>query len=161
MTRADDGRAARVQVYFENPKVEVALRREARAAKIPLSRAAERAIERGLVRRPGADPEDRLLRLDRALRDHMRSMARDMAILQELVVELARALFLRLPDSPADEDAVLQAAAAARIERLLDAAAARIAAGPPAGEAHAPDAASSGVTRLDGAEPRTFGAPAE
>ncbi|HET6971768.1 MAG TPA: hypothetical protein VFH92_11625 [Phenylobacterium sp.] len=139
--------------------MELALRREARAAKVPLSRAAERAIERGLVRRPSADPEDRLLRLDRALRDHMRSTARDMAILQELVVELARALFLRLPDSPGDADALLQAAAAARVERLLDAAAARIAAGSPdhsAVDAAAASSEANGMAHRNGAEVRTF-----
>lgn len=129
MSRREDHPTARVQVYFENPRIETALRREARAAKIPLSRAAERAIERGLLKRPTADPEDRLLNLERSLRDHMRSTARDMAILQELVVELARLILLRLPDTPADEDALLQAAADSRIERLLDAAAARIAMG--------------------------------
>jgi hypothetical protein len=132
MSRREDHPTARVQVYFENPRIETALRREARAAKIPLSRAAERAIERGLLKRPTADPEDRLLNLERSLRDHMRSTARDMAILQELVVELARLILLRLPDTPADEDALLQAAADSRIERLLDAAAARIATGAPA-----------------------------
>lgn len=131
MSRREDHPTARVQVYFENPRIETALRREARAAKIPLSRAAERAIERGLLKRPTADPEDRLLNLERSLRDHMRSTARDMAILQELVVELARLILLRLPDTPADEDALLQAAADSRIERLLDAAAARIATGGP------------------------------
>jgi hypothetical protein len=129
MSKRDEQPTARVQVYFENPKVEAALRREARAAKIPLSRAAERAIERGLIRRPQGDPDDRLLSLERSLRDHMRNTARDMVILQELLVELARAMFLRLPDTPADEDPLLKAAAEARIERLLDAAAARIAAG--------------------------------
>lgn len=129
MTRKDEAPTVRVQVYFENPKIEKALRREASAARIPLSRAAERAIARGLIKRPNADPEDRLLNLDRALRDHMRSTARDMTIVQELVVELARALFLRLPDSPADEDRLLQAVADARIGRMLDATAARIAAG--------------------------------
>lgn len=143
MSKRDDQPTARVQVYFENPKVEAALRREARAAKIPLSRAAERVIERGLLRRPQGDPEDRLLNLERSLRDHMRSTARDMTILQELLVELARAMFLRLPDVPADQDSLLQAAAEARIERLLDAAAARIAAGgsarPPAPSAPAPN----------------------
>lgn len=131
MSKRDEHPTARVQVYFENPRIETALRREARAGKIPLSRAAERAIERGLLKRPTADPEDRLLNLDRSLRDHMRSTARDMAILQELVVELARLILLRLPDTPADEDVLLQAAADTRIERLLDAAAARIAAGDP------------------------------
>jgi len=132
MSKRDEQPTARVQVYFENPRIETALRREARAAKIPLSRAAERAIERGLLKRPTADPEDRLLNLERSLRDHMRSTARDMAILQELVVELARLILLRLPDTPADEDALLQAAADSRIERLLDTAAARIATGGPA-----------------------------
>lgn len=131
MSKREEHPTTRVQVYFENPRIETALRREARAAKIPLSRAAERAIERGLLKRPTADPEDRLLNLERSLRDHMRSTARDMAILQELVVELARLILLRLPDTPADEDALLQAAADSRIERLLDAAAARIAAGGP------------------------------
>lgn len=119
---------ARVQVYFENPKVEAALRREARVTKVPMSRAAERAIERGLQRRPQADPEDRLLSLDRALRDHMRATARDMTILQELVVEFARAFFARLPDSPADSDPLLKAAVEARIEKMLDQAAFRISA---------------------------------
>jgi hypothetical protein len=129
MTKRDDQPTPRVQVYFENPKVEVALRREARAGKLTLSRAAERAIARGLQKRPAADPEDRLLNLDRALRDHMRATARDMSIVQELLVELARAFFARLPDTAADQDPLLRAAVEARIERMLDAAAARIVAG--------------------------------
>lgn len=129
MSSRPDAPTTRVQVYFENPKVEKALRREAAVAKIPLSRAAERAIERGLQKRPTADPEDRLLNLDRALRDHMRSTRRDMALLQEMIAELVRALFLRLPDSPGDDDALLQAAADARVNRLVDVVVARVAAG--------------------------------
>jgi hypothetical protein len=129
MAKADDRPTPRVQVYFENPKTELALRREARANRMTLSRAAEQAIARGLQRRPAADPEDRVLALDRALRDHMRAMARDMTIVQELLVEFARAFFSRLPDTAADQDPVLRAAVEARIERLLDAAAARIGAG--------------------------------
>lgn len=129
MARADDKPTPRVQVYFENPKTELSLRREARAAKLTLSRAAEQAIARGLLKRPQADPEDRLLNLERALRDHMRAMARDVTILMELQIEFARAFFARLPDSPADDDPVLKAAVEARIQRLLDAAAAVIVAG--------------------------------
>jgi hypothetical protein len=144
MTRRDDQPTARVQVYFENPKVETALRREARAARIPLSRAAERAIERGLAKRPSADPEDRLLNLERGFRDHMRNTARDMSIVQELLVELARTILLRLPDSPADHDPLHQAAAQARIEQMLDAAAGRIAAG-----GLAPRAARPGTNGAD------------
>jgi len=63
------------------------------------------------------------------LRDHMRSTARDMQIVQELLVELARAFFLRLPDGIVDEDPTVQAAVDRRIERMLDATAARIVAG--------------------------------
>lgn len=127
MSKGRNPPAVRVQVYFENRKLETALRREARAAKLPLSRAAERAIARGLQVRPQADPEDRLLNLDRALRDHMRAQQRDMAIVEELLVEFARAFFARLPDSPADEDPLLRASVEARIDRMLDAAAFRLA----------------------------------
>lgn len=124
-----ESRTARVQVYLTDPKIASALNREARQARIPLSQAAGRAIARGLERSVPADPEDRLLRLERALRDHMRANARDMAITQELVVEIARAFFVRLPDSLADADPLVQAAVERRIDRLLDATAARIAAG--------------------------------
>jgi hypothetical protein len=110
VARADDKPTPRVQVYFENPKTELALRREARANRVTLSRAAEQAIARGLQRRPAADPEDRVLALDRALRDHMRATARDMTIVQELLVEFARAFFARLPDTAADQDPLLRAA---------------------------------------------------
>jgi len=135
MASRDERPTPRVQVYFENPKTEVALRREARTGRLTLSRAAEQAIARGLHRRPAADPEDRLLALDRALRDHMRATARDMTIVQELLVEFARAFFSRLPDTAADHDPLLRAAVEARIERLLDATAARIVAGrPPAAD---------------------------
>ena len=121
--------AARVQVYLTDPKVFAALNREARAARTPLSQAAGRAIARGLATSAQADPDDRLLALDRALRDHMRSTARDMQIVQELLVEVARAFFLRLPDALVDQDETVQAAVDRRIEGLLDATASRIVAG--------------------------------
>jgi len=119
----------RVQVYLNDPKVMTSLNREARAGKIPLSQAAGRAIARGLQKSPHADPDDRLLTLEQSLRGHMRSTARDMQIVQELLIEVARAFFLRLPDAVVDEDPTVQAAVERRIERLLDATAARIVAG--------------------------------
>jgi len=118
-----------VQVYLNDPKVVIGLNREARAGRMPLSQAAGRAIARGLQSNPRADPDDRLETLERSLRDHMRSTARDMQIVQELLVELARAFFLRLPDAVVDEDPTVQAAVDRRIEHLLDAAATRIVAG--------------------------------
>ncbi len=150
MAKADEKPTPRVQVYFENPKTELALRREARANRMTLSRAAEQAISRGLQRRPAADSEDRLLSLDRALRDHMRATARDMTIVQELLVEFARAFFARLPDTAADQDPLLRAAVEARIGRLLDAAAARIVAG-----------GTRTTDEATAAEPRSFSTAAE
>lgn len=119
----------RVQVYLTDPRVIAALKREARSAHVPLSQAAGRAIGRGLSRSLPADPEDRLLQLDRALRDHMRSTARDVQIIQELLIEVARAFFLRLPDAVTDQDPVTRAAVDRRIETLLDDTAARLIAG--------------------------------
>ena len=121
--------ATRVQVYLTDPRVIAALTREARAANIPLSQAAGRTLARGLARSIPADPEDRLFQLDRALRDHMRSTARDVQIIQELVIEVARAFFLRLPDAVTDQDPVTRAAVDHRIEKLLDDTAARLIAG--------------------------------
>lgn len=128
MTRKEAG-ATRVQVYLNDPKITAALQREARQGRVPLSQAAGRVIARGLQRNPAADPDDRLLNLERALRDHMRSTARDMQIVQELLVEVARAFFLRLPDALVDDDPAVAAAVERRIERLLDATAARIVSG--------------------------------
>ncbi|WP_313015318.1 hypothetical protein [Brevundimonas sp.] len=103
-----------------------ALQREARSANIPISQAAGRSLAKGLARSLPADPDDRLLQLDRALRDHMRSTARDVQIIQELVIEVARAFFMRLPDAITDQDPVARAAVDRRIERLLDDTAARL-----------------------------------
>ena len=130
-----DPAATRVQVYLTDARVIAALRREARHGNMAMSQAAGQALARGLARSLPADPEDRLLHLDRALRDHMRSTARDVQILQELIVELARAFFLRLPDAVVDEDPVVLAAVERRIERLLDDTAARLVASAGAGAA--------------------------
>ena len=121
--------SARVQVYLTDPKVVSGLNREARSGKMPLSQAAGRAIARGLQKSPQADPEDRLLQLERSLRDHMRSTARDMQIVQELLVEMARAFFQRLPDAEPDDDPTVQASVDRRVDRMLNDTAARIVAG--------------------------------
>ena len=166
MTRKDT-KSARVQVYLADAKVVTALGREARTSKIPLSQAAGRAIARGLQKSLPADPDDRLLRLDRSLRDHMRSTARDMQIVQELLIEVARAFFVRLPDALIDDDPTVQAAVEHRIERLLDATAARIVSGRTAAERKARESAGEALNgeasydpdpaRAPEREARTFG----
>lgn len=126
MVRRAAQQTCRVQVYLNDPKVIASLSREAKAGRVSVSQAAGHAIARGLQSSPRADPDDRLLALEQSLRGHMRSTRQDMQIIQELVVEVARALFLRLPDSVVDQDPTVQAAVARRIERLLDDTAARI-----------------------------------
>lgn len=138
----------RVQVYLTDARVVAGLNREAKASKATLSQAAGRAIARGLAKAPQADPEDRLLQLERSLRDHMRSNSRDMQIVQEVLIEVAKAMFLRLPDAVADQDPTVQAAVDRRIDRLLDAAASRIVQGR--------DPRPEPATRFD-SEPRSFG----
>lgn len=128
MPKRDDQATARVQVYFENPKTELALRREARAGKLTLSRAAERAIERGLQLNRGKveSPEELLRAVARRLDGHAQSTRRDFGWLMELNVALARTLFLRLPERDGDRDPDLLAATEARIERFLDDVASRL-----------------------------------
>ncbi|MDQ1193903.1 hypothetical protein QE419_002669 [Brevundimonas vesicularis] len=121
--------ATRIQIYLADARVIAALQREARSSGLSVSQAAGRALARGLARSLSADPDDRLLLLDRALRDHMRSTARDVQIIQELLIEVARAFFLRLPDAVTDQDPVTRAAVDRRIERLLDDTAARLVSG--------------------------------
>lgn len=117
---------ARVQVYLNDPKLVAALNREAKTSKQPLSQAAGRAIARGLRRSVPADPEDRLLALERRFSDHARSTSRDLQILQELQLEMARAFFERLPESYVDREPTVQAAVEQRIDRLLDTVAVRM-----------------------------------
>lgn len=131
---AKDPVTVRVQVYLTDPKVIAALNREAKATKQPLSQAAGRAIARGLKRSLPADPEDRLLQLDRHIRDHVRAASRDMQVMQEVQVETLRELFQRLPETAGDRDLVAQAAADRRVERVLDRVAERIVRGRPANE---------------------------
>jgi hypothetical protein len=131
MARRIPAQACRVQVYLSDPKLVTGLNKEARASRISVSQAAGHAIARGLQTNPHVDPDDRLQSLEQSLRGHMRTTSRDMQILQELVVEVARALFVRLPDATADQDPTVQAAVERRIERMLDDTAARIVGGQP------------------------------
>lgn len=143
---------ARIQVYLASPRLAASLSREAKAAGISVSQAAARAIARGLTQSLSADPEDRLLKMERSLRDHMRATARDMIILQEVLVEIARALFLRMPDSWCDEDPTVQAAVDRRLDLMLDAAAVRIARARSASQVEADSRKAAGDAKDPGLE---------
>jgi len=129
MARRTPAQTCRVQVYLTDPKVIAGLAREARTGKVSVSQAAGHALARGLQASLRADPEDRLLALEHSLKGHMRATGRDMQIIQELLIEVARAFFLRLPDAVVDETPTVQAAVDRRIERMLDDTAARIVSG--------------------------------
>ena len=148
MTRRSPVQTCRVQVYLNDPKIIASLGREARSGRVSVSQAAGHAIARGLQTSPRADPEDRLQALEQSLRGHMRSTRQDMQIIQELVVEVARALFVRLPDAVQDQDPTVQAAVDRRIERMLDDTAARIVLGRP--DREAPRATDDGALGAPG-----------
>lgn len=67
------------------------LKREADATGASVSATAVRALARGLR---GGDADDRLLKLERKLADHMRAASRDAMVQQELIVMIARTLLL-------------------------------------------------------------------
>ena len=125
MTRKD-APSCRVQVYLNDPKIVAGLNREARTCRIPLSQAAGRAITRGLQRNEQSGDDHRLSHLQRSLQDHMKSTARDMQIVQELLIEVSRTLFQQTTKAADERDPMFQAAVDRRIERLLNATAARI-----------------------------------
>ena len=88
------------------------LKREADATGASISATAVRALARGLR---GGDADDRLLKLERKLADHMRAASRDAMVQQELIVMIARTLLLHngLEDEISDTRAH-------RVEAVID-----------------------------------------
>ncbi|HEX2562232.1 hypothetical protein [Phenylobacterium sp.] len=129
MAPASEAGMVRVQAFLSEAEVE-ALDREARFRRQSRSQAARQAIARGLSGRIPADPDDRLLNLERRLHTHMRLTVRDLRIIEELVFALTRLILTRLPETADDRDPLLQAAVEVRLQRLLDEVAAKISSGP-------------------------------
>jgi hypothetical protein len=102
------------------------LKREASVSGASISATAVRALARGLAGK--GDAEDRLLKLERRLGDHMKASARDAMIQQELLVVVARTLLLH---GGFDEDAseTMEMRVDAMIERMLARVLANITAG--------------------------------
>jgi hypothetical protein len=120
----------RVQVYLTDPKVVSGLNREARSGKMPLSQAAGRAIARGLQKQsPELIPRIACCSLNGPFAIICDPPPATCRSCRSCLIEVARAFFVRLPDAIVDEDPTVQAAVDRRIERLLDATAARIVAG--------------------------------
>ncbi|HCK83801.1 MAG TPA: hypothetical protein DHW63_04570 [Hyphomonadaceae bacterium] len=102
------------------------LKREAAANGASVSATAVRALARGLAGK--GDAEDRLLKLERRLGDHMKASARDAMISQELLVVVARTLLLH---GGLDEDAseTMEMRVDAMVDRMLARVLANITAG--------------------------------
>jgi hypothetical protein len=111
---------AKVQIYLSKSGLGAALAREANLRKLSLSQAAAAVLQRGLKGQIEADADDRLLRLERRLSDHMRLTARDLFMLEELVFIALRTLISRLPEHPAEQEASYRAGVDMAMEAVLD-----------------------------------------
>jgi hypothetical protein len=111
---------SKVQVYLSKAGLGAALAREASLRKLSLSQAAEAVLERGLKARIETDAEDRLLRLERRLSDHMRLTARDLFMLEELVFIALRTLISRIPAHEFEADPDYVAGVDLAMEGVLD-----------------------------------------
>lgn len=102
----------RISINIPRGALLTRLKREADATGASLSATAVRALSRGLR---GGDADDRLLKLERKLADHMRAASRDAMVQQELIVMIARTLLLHngLEDEISDTRAH-------RVEAVID-----------------------------------------
>lgn len=116
----------RITVNIPRGLVLQRLKREAQASGASVSATAVRALARGLAGK--GDTDDRLLKLERRLGDHMKASARDAMIQQELLVVVARTLLLH---GGFDEDAseTMEMRVDAMVDRMLAQVLANITAG--------------------------------
>lgn len=114
--RAPDQGFERITVNVPRGALLQRLKREAAASGASVSATAVRALARGLAGK--GDAEDRLLKLERRLGDHMKGSARDAMIQQELLVVVARTLLLH---GGFDEDAseTMEMRVDAMVDRML------------------------------------------
>ena len=122
---ADQG-FERITVNIPRGAVLQRLKREASASGASVSATAVRAIARGLAGK--GDTDDRLLKLERRLGDHMKASARDAMIQQELLVVVARTLLLHGGFDEEQSD-TMEMRVDALIERMLARVLANITAG--------------------------------
>ncbi|OQW60406.1 MAG: hypothetical protein A4S17_00485 [Proteobacteria bacterium HN_bin10] len=124
--RASEPGFERITVNMPRGPLLQRLKREATASGASVSATAVRALARGLAGK--GDAEDRLLKLERRLGDHMKASARDAMIQQELLVVVARTLLLH---GGFEEDATetMEMRADAMVDRMLARVLANITAG--------------------------------
>lgn len=102
----------RISINIPRGALLTRLKHEADATGASVSATAVRALARGLR---GGDADDRLLKLERKLADHMRAASRDAMVQQELIVMIARTLLLH--NGLEDE---ISETCAHRVEAVID-----------------------------------------
>jgi hypothetical protein len=117
---------SRLQVYLGDENVGAALEREAKINRISLSQAAALMIARGLKSRISADPNDRLLVLEKRLSDHMRLSARDFVIIEEMLFVSMRMMLSRFPEADEERSAPYRASVETSLQALMSEVAERV-----------------------------------
>ena len=117
---------SRLQVYLGDDNLGAALEREAKINRISLSQAAALMIARGLKSRISADPNDRLLVLERRLSDHMRLSARDFVIIEEMLFVSLRMMMSRFPECEEERSAPYRASVETSLQALMGEVAERV-----------------------------------
>jgi hypothetical protein len=117
---------SRLQVYLGDENIGTALEREAKINRISLSQAAALMIARGLKSRISADPNDRLLVLERRLSDHMRLSARDFVIIEEMLFVSLRMMMSRFPECEEERSAPYRASVETNLQALMGEVAERV-----------------------------------
>ena len=117
---------SRLQVYLGDPALGAALDREAKVNRVSLSQAAVLMIQRGLKNRISADPNDRLLVLERRLSDHMRLSARDLVIIEEMLFVSMRMMLSRFPEADEERAGPYRASVEANLQILMGEVAERV-----------------------------------
>jgi hypothetical protein len=110
---------SRLQVYLSDESIGAALDREAKVNRISLSQAAVLMIQRGLKNKISADPNDRLLVLERRLSDHMRLTARDLVIIEEMLFVSLRMMLSRFPEADEERSGPYRASVETSLQVLM------------------------------------------
>jgi hypothetical protein len=110
---------SRLQVYLGDEAIGAALDREAKVNRISLSQAAVMMIQRGLKNKISADPNDRLLVLERRLSDHMRLTARDLVIIEEMLFVSLRTMLSRFPEADEERSGPYRASVETSLQAIM------------------------------------------
>lgn len=145
----------RISVYLTREEIGAALEREAKASGLSLSQTASGILERGLRGRVQADPDDRLLALERRVAEQGRRAARDLIIIEEMLFIALRTLFSRMPEASEELDPAYRGAVDRMMQGAINEVAERLRTTRLGREAARSGEPANLTASLDGARPDT------